>query len=227
MLHTHSNSDLANLAMESDVAITALHVKSELERSGYAILPRTREEKFLQICGRLGEIIEMNDIRIEAGVGSMARSAAALPLHTDSPLVNFIGWQCHRAQSPTPAPTYILDMRDVFTKLSPETLQTLTKIPHLNPELEVFPCETFVIQGQAEDQRLHFVPWRLPQNAHSEIQLPINQLIGYVERKLATNLKLIELKEQECLFLDNRTMLHGRGGLDPASLRHLRRVWLR
>ena len=227
MLYTHSDLDVANLAVESNVAITALHVRSELERSGYAILPRTREEKFLQICGRLGEIIEINDIRIEAGVSSMARSAAAVPLHTDSPLVNFIGWQCHRVQSPNPAPTYILDMRDVFTKLSHETLEALTKIPHLNPEREVFPCDTFVIQGEAEDQRLHFVPWRLPQHAQSEIQLPINQLIRCVEQKLATNLKLIELKEQECLFLDNRTMLHGRGRLDPASLRHLRRVWLR
>ena len=37
----------------------------------------------------------------------------------------------------------------------------------------------------------------------------------------------VTLKEGECLFVDNKTMVHGRPAISPRSPRFLKRVWIK
>ena len=72
-----------------------------------------------------------------------------------------------------------------------------------------------------------YVPWNLSDARDDEQARLLEKMAAFVEHKRKTQPVKIRLERQQCLFIDNRRMLHGRGLLAEDSKRHLVRFYIR
>src|SRR5262249_6204277 len=72
--------------------------------------------------------------------------------------------------------------------------------------------------------RVNYAPWLVPATLDDEQRDALNAFQGAL---IAGTLTKLRLAENQCLFIDNWRVLHGRASVDAESPRLLKRAWLR
>lgn len=189
-----------------------------LKKDGYVhIKKKLRYSVFHDLCSNLGQIVSLTDICLIPGNKSYLANYKAIPLHNDSPLINYIGWFC-KAQDNVDGANYLVDSRTVLSTLSAEELKILSQIKIFYPGIKNKE-ETFLLTENQNSYHVYYAPWLIKNKEHSE-------LLSYFDSQLIKNMFSIKLKPGEALFLDNNRFLHGRNSISTDSNRFLSRAWI-
>jgi hypothetical protein len=73
---------------------------------------------------------------------------------------------------------------------------------------------------------LYYTPWLLFDAYTPEQKDLFGKFDTYLKGKVTREPLRIRLAPGECLFIDNRRVLHARGQLPPSSQRHLTRLYI-
>ncbi|MCS6799483.1 MAG: TauD/TfdA family dioxygenase [Myxococcota bacterium] len=214
----------------SETAVEAAAVRAllaELQRTGIARHPGPLDLRgFEAISTALGRVVETALVELRAGVGSFLASPGPVPLHTDHPVADVIGWWCER-QDPVGGAMRLLDGWDVVARLDTGTQRTLRDThlcasAHPGAEPSIHPVWTDGHGGA----RLFYAPWLLPVVPSARRARALAELERALRAASATSSLAVRLQPGEALWIDNHRILHGRGALDPRSPRRLHRVWV-
>jgi hypothetical protein len=153
-----------------------------------------------------------------------------MDFHTDRPSAGILGWRCVEPDA-TGGESQFLDLRDIAGAFSPEELDALGRI-EVGYALAAGPGSLEVryaplVERGPEGPLVYWVPWRVrPLRDEAEARL-LERFVAYVRAKQDRGPTTLRLGRGECLFLENRRMLHGRASLPPDSRRHLVRLYIR
>ena len=74
---------------------------------------------------------------------------------------------------------------------------------------------------------LVYQPWLFLDTYDAEQTRVLQRFSDYLAYKQRTQTISVKLEQQQCLFIDNRRILHGRAAIAGNSRRHLRRFFIR
>jgi hypothetical protein len=205
--------------------------------------PRPLSE-FEQIGASLGEIELRTDIVVDAARDREQRkrrlhqpsrpgvyTAAALELHTDRPTAAMLGWYCVEPDV-TGGATQLVDTRPLLAEFSTDELAALgrVRVGHAQPDPETREEVLYhapLVARRGGEWEVFYVPWFVEPPEDEAARLMLERFQRLVEQERRRGLLEIVLKRGQCLFVDNRRMLHGRGPLPEDSRRHLVRLYIR
>ena len=75
--------------------------------------------------------------------------------------------------------------------------------------------------------QVFYVPWNISLPTEKEQRRLFQEFVAHVSKQCEQQRLGIRLERHECLLIDNRRMLHGRGPLPDNSRRHLVRLYVR
>ena len=75
--------------------------------------------------------------------------------------------------------------------------------------------------------RTYYQSWFLLDQYNGEQIAALNKFACYIDQLRETHSTDVKLSKGECLFIDNRRILHGRNALRSGSKRHLIRLYIR
>lgn len=226
--------------LPSTMEETATAIRKTLETAGLLHLtwPMSMEH-FDAIAGRLGKIVQRNDIKVDPerdrnqeklriikGRPSIYRSSG-IHFHTD-PVADLVSWYC-LVQDEIGGQMLMLDLGDLGECFSAMDLETLGKVELWTPSRKS-DRETFIpvplLSKTAGKYKICYSPW-LPQVSHDAgADNVMEKFAAYLKKKEETQLITLPIKPGDTVFLDNRRMLHGRGELTKSSNRHLVRLFI-
>jgi alpha-ketoglutarate-dependent taurine dioxygenase len=231
-------------AAAEDLETLVGRIRTALDGSGWFHLARPVSlDEFERIGSRLGTVELRTDIvvdpeqekrQLEWRIGPArpgVYQAAALELHTDRPTAAVLAWYCVEPDAQGGA-TQLVDARPILAQLSAEELEVLARIRvgHARPD-PLTGKETLhhapLLERRGSGWAVFYVPWFVepPEDDAGRDRLArFGRLVHEAHR--AGGLE-IRLERRQCLFIDNRRMLHGRGALPQDSRRHLVRLYLR
>lgn len=203
-----------------------------------AILRGLRDQGYVRVAGLdlaqyralaegLGEIVGDERIALRPGAHAYVAKPGPVPLHTDQPEVETIGWFCAR-QDDQDGASLLLDTRPVVGGLSEDLRRRLLDVHLVTPPLAGGPPTMTwpVLRETPEGAAVFCSPWlrsASPNPDHTEVlEIFRHQLSDAIGRERIS----IRLEPGDALFVNNRRVLHGRGAIDPASRRCLRRLWV-
>ncbi len=198
-------------------------VVASLKAPGYLHLDQPiSKDDFLELANRLGSISRRETISLYQSQRG-AHQPRALGFHTDHCDADLIAWQCDIPE-PTGGPTLLLEAMAVFDAMNDRQKEALTRVEMFSPDPDSYaqkrvPCLTL----GGDEPRFYFTPWNLCPIHDPEIQSVWNWFIEQVETADSFE---IDLKKDECLFINNKRFFHGRGVLPKDSKRSLDRVWI-
>lgn len=200
-----------------------------IEDDGYAVIREIgTPQDFERHAASLGERIAEELIALRDGAHAYVARPAAVPLHTDHPDVDRIGWFCHE-QDQADGASWLLDTRPVLEGLPAVVLEELrrTKL-YCQPVHEGAPMEVrAVLSGVPSHPSVYFPPWRVEPEPISWNRAALRLLVDRLAEAQRTSCIHVRLAPGDALFVDNARVLHGRGPLHPGSQRRLKRLWLR
>lgn len=217
-------------------------ILSILESSGYVHIDCPISfECFEHISQQIGPIKFRTNVAIDKNRNSVQQrkriinqhrpgvyDSGSLWFHTDNPTINVVGWYC-LAQDQAKGATLLLDTSDVAEHFSQHELETLSAINVScavpDSEIEEF-FQAPLLSKNSRGYNVYYVPWLIFDSYEKERQDLIEKFSEYVKHKEMTELISVRLAKGECLFLDNRRMLHGRYAIPENSKRHLIRFWV-
>jgi hypothetical protein len=143
-----------------------------------------------------------------------------------------LGWRCVEPDA-TGGENRFLDLRDIAGAFSAEELDTLGRIevgyavpvPDGSGALDV--CYHPLVEHGPDGPLVFWVPWRLRPPQDEAGKTVLARFLAYLKAKEERGRTTLRLGRGECLFLDNRRMIHGRSPLRPDSRRHLVRLYIR
>jgi len=193
---------------------------------GYShVLDFSERDRFEKMTRRMGNVWNVTDVRIEAGSHAMVTSPSDLSLHTDHPQANVIGWYCEEP-CPYQAPTLLVDLGDVQTRLSRRDLELLSQI--YTPVPGMSGAYSPILLFQNGRVRLNYLDWFPAQGLVSdEHKAALRHFQELIQFKKDNELTSVALRKGEMLFIDNNRMLHGRDFLAADTPRHLVRHWIK
>jgi hypothetical protein len=229
----------------ADPAALADYIRMAVKSRGWIRVagPRPLSE-FEQIGACLGEIELRTDIVVDAARDREQRerrrhqpsrpgvyASAALELHTDRPTAAMLGWYCVEPDA-TGGATQLVDTRPLLSEFSTDELVALGRVQvrHAQPDAvtgEEVLYHAPLVSRRGSEWAVFYVPWFVepPQNEAGRLLLERFQRL--VEHERRRDVLAIVLKRGQCLFIDNRRMLHGRGPLPEDTRRHLVRLYIR
>jgi hypothetical protein len=195
------------------------------------------------VVGAIGQLVSRSDIKIDMdryGVQQETRTvkgrpsayqADGLAFHSDNPRVDMLAWHCVE-QDESDGAILLLDTSDIGEHVPEEHLKVLSKVELwfsdriLDTEQEVLTAIP-VLSGDNAGWRVYYQPWLLRDSYDLASSEALEQLRQYLRRKEESQLIRISIKKNECVFIDNHRMLHGRGAIAERSRRHLLRFFIR
>ena len=213
-----------------------------LDRHGYIYMDTAVSEMlFTEIASQLGCLHQRNDIVIDPDRHRQRqqgrRTAAptvyqtnALDLHTDVANADYLAWYCVE-QDEVDGTSLLIDSQSISDHFSAEELTILCSMQHpyvYNTTIGSvgFAYAPVVSQGRYGHQIFFYIPWSLPKDHEAEQANLLKRLSQYVRWQKEHEPIHIRLAKQQCLFIDNHRMLHGRGPLAEGSKRHLVRYYI-
>ena len=198
---------------------------------------------FEAIAAEMGTIELVSEIRIDADHAQQLHQtrkvktrpspyqADALGFHSDNPGMDVLAWYC-REQDPKSGATLLIDTNDLPSYFTAAELAGLSKLnlwysvrSKESDEEQLFQIPLLIIDSTG--CYVYYQPW-LFLDSYDEVQTRLLQKFSeYLADKQQTQTISIELTKRECLFIDNRRILHGRGAISSDSHRHLTRFFIR
>ena len=198
-------------------------VQSQLKSNGYIHLNEAvSTDDFLKIIHPFGKVLRKETISLYRSRRG-AHQPRMLGYHTDHFDADIIAWQCD-VPEPTGGPTLLVDTQPIVDVMTDHQKEALTRVeifsPHPDRPVQLrAPCLT-IDGGEA---LFYYTPWNLCPIQDPEVSKVWKWFVEQVESAAAFE---VDLKKGECLFLDNKRFLHGRGVLPENSKRSLERVWI-
>ncbi|HEY2515954.1 MAG TPA: TauD/TfdA family dioxygenase [Polyangiaceae bacterium] len=203
-------------------------VLSELRTRGYAHVRLPLElDAYLVLASALGDVVGEERFALRPGAHAYVARPDPVPMHTDQPEVQVIGWWCER-QDDLDGASLLLDSSPVTEALPIELRDRLREVHLVTPPLHGGPptMQWPVLRRHGDSDAIFCSPW-----LRSALPIPEHEraLDSFRERLSATILKdriSIRLGRGEALFVDNTRVLHGRDAIAPGSRRALHRRWM-
>ncbi len=203
-------------------------IKNALGEHGFAVLrePLGRDD-YLGLARELGALVGAEAIALRPGAHAYVAKPGRVPLHTDHPEVDVVGWLCE-VQDESDGASLLLDTRPVLDALAASERELLLRVRLACPQLAGGPpTGTWpVLRETHEGYAVFCSPWLQAVGAKDDEAEALDRF----RRRLsaaATTPAEVRLAPGEALFIDNRRVLHGRRALLESSRRQLLRVWLR
>lgn len=179
-------------------------------------------EQFEELCAQLGEVRTRRDVRLEAGRGRAFLRAAAVPPHADGD-AQLVAWWCKEAD-PRGGETVLVDTVAVLERLSPERVALLREVSCLLSSMARELYEQPIVHPRGCYWALSGpVDATLSTEAHREA---VRALLDAIEAERAEGATRFVLRAGHFHIIDNQRILHSRTAIDPASTRHLVRLWI-
>lgn len=201
-------------------------VVDQLTTGGIARASFASLEAFVDGCGRLGEILSIDDVSLIAGSHRHVSNPGSIPFHSDGPAADVVAWFCIR-QDEAGGQSVLVDSIPALREVGPEhraRLRTIN-IPYFDgahPGRPAGYCP--LLRGATEAAwQINYAPWLLPELRDDQRAA----VIALDQALSATTATSLLLASGQSLFIDNWRVLHARGPLRPDSQRHLKRIWLR
>ncbi len=158
--------------------------------------------------------------------------SAGLDFHTDRPTADVLAWYCV-VQDAVDGTSILLDASGLQRALEAEELDALTRVrvwytlrdPDTDEESS---HQASLLTPRDDGYEIYYAPWLIaPDPDGDEIRSrALDRLARWIDRKQSSDCLRIRLRAGECLFIDNRRMLHGRSAVAADSRRHLVRLYL-
>lgn len=209
----------------SDVLLR--RIRTSLHERGIALVEQHVErETFEALANELGTIVGRERVELRPNAHAYVAKPGAVPLHTDQPQVDIIGWWCAR-QDDADGSSLLLDMLPLLERLPREDLLTLGETHLRTPRLEGGPPTLAwpVLQNRDGRMRVFCSPWLTALEADQRHQVALDALRSRIEGSDTERIS-VRLSPGQCLFVDNTRILHGRRALPPTSQRVLLRLWV-
>lgn len=200
-----------------------------LDTVGWARLEHPMTQGEFERCAELLGTITTRS-RVFLNPSPKARSyqrPGPLGFHSDGGDPDYLAWFCERP-SQSGAETLLLPVERAVATLCAEHREILqrTLLPPIAQDRgEALP----ILRVDRFGYRLSFAPWRV-QDLYSTYAAPQREAVdALLDALLATasdEVIGIDWRANECLFIRNGHLLHGRGPLDPTSDRLLHRLWI-
>lgn len=200
-------------------------VISQINRDGYAVLPKMLQRDFCDFMENLGQVINTSDIKINNLSNRKFNHHEALDLHTDTPLANYVSWYCIN-QDKIAGESEIIDGFQLLNSLPNEIRDTLSNTDIKFPIYKKHAVRNYPILTLDETgfKQLYYTSWLKNEN-YTDKQ---KEAIFSFEEKLENTPPIkIKLKPCESLIIDNNRMLHGRQLIPADSDRYLYRIHVR
>lgn len=202
-------------------------IQQAIQRRGFALtdsIPGVRA--FLGICGELGTVMSVTEVRLKAATVRRPQRPEGLSLHTDPVTAGIVGWYCVWPPQDS-EPTRLVDGRRVLERLDARWRDALRWVEVASDD---FPTgESFVaplVAGRMGSETISFSSdhVRPPRSWLEERAcLEWSTALREVEK---SNFIDVEWVPGRALFVDNHRMLHGRRALGSESERYLIRAWV-
>jgi hypothetical protein len=229
----------------ADLASLEGRIRSGLGRRGWLRVDAALSlSEFEGLGARLGAIELRTDIVVdpmrerEQRVGRLHHpdrpgvyAATALELHTDRPTAAVLAWYCVEPDAAGGA-THLVDTRPLLARFSAEEQDALGRVrvsymrrdPVTGREdLHHAP----LIDRRGGDPAVFYVPWLVEPPEDDAARALLERFRSLLDEESRRGCLGIRLERGECLFIDNRRMLHGRGAIPQDSRRHLVRLYIR
>lgn len=182
---------------------------------------------YIELARQLGDLVAEESIALRPGAHAYVAKPGSVPLHTDHPEVDIIGWLCE-AQDDSDGASLLLDTRPVVASLAESERETLRRVRLACPPLAGGPpTGTWPVLRQANDGVAVFCsPWLRAVGASDDEAEALERFRDHLSSAAAAPAE-VQLVPGEALFVDNRRVLHGRRAIAESSRRRLWRVWLR
>jgi hypothetical protein len=198
------------------------------ERGFFHVREALSPDDYCALSTALGEIVGKERIALRPGAHAYVAKPGPVPLHTDQPEVEIIGWQCER-QDAEDGSSVLFDTRPFLERLDAELHAALHDVHLMTPPLAGGPptMRWPVLRRTSDGEALFCSPWlrsASPAASHVRALEHFREQLSLAIKRAPTR---IRLAHGEMLLVDNRRVLHGRGAIAPTSRRALQRVWIR
>ncbi len=206
----------------------AWHVEADLRERGLAHIRGPLDAAaYRDLARSLGDIVGAELIALRPGAHAYVAKPGPVPLHTDHPEVDVIGWWCER-QDEADGASLLFDARPVLDALPEEDRVLLRQVELWCPPLRGGPptLRFPVLRATPDGDALFCSPWLKSANA-----IPAHEAaLGAFREKLSVaarrSTNSVRLEAGSALFVDNTRVLHGRAAIFERSQRRLHRLWL-
>jgi len=200
-------------------------VAGDLRRVGLARFSAADPGEHERIAAGLGTVLHRTTVSIRPDGRTYLSRAEAVPFHTDHPQVAAISWRCE-AQDAGDGASLLVDARTVIEDLGPAAMEALSTVRLPCPGLLGFDRSHHCALWEPGGRRVFYAPWLLPQGTSARQRAALEELRQAIGRAGDGTPLRIRLEPGECLAVDNRRMLHGRGPVLAGSARALDRIWI-
>lgn len=216
-----ASSDLETSSPTRSVAESLVEeVEGKVIQDGYYVLKGYDQKYVCDFAEKLGEIINISDIKINEQSNRKFNQAESLDLHTDSPQVKYIIWYCIK-QDKIAGESILLDTTEILEKLDSETKSILetTKINY--PIYKRISVSDHPILSPSPENQIYYTSWLKKADYNENQLLALKKFENLVNELPKTSIKL---KEGDALIINNKRMLHGRDTIPLDSQRYLYRI---
>ncbi len=203
-------------------------IDAKLRRHGYAHIPGVLDlASYRDIARALGVIVGEEIITLRPGAHAYVAKPGPVPLHTDQPQIEVIGWLCIE-QDERDGASLLLDSRPTVDSLPLDKRAFLRRVQLACPPVAGgSPTLRFPVLRSAGDYDLVFCsPWLQSVNGSDEYQVALDDFRQLLSAAAKNEVIDIRLAKGDALFVDNQRILHGRRAIAEDSRRRLHRLWV-
>lgn len=198
---------------------------------------------FESIATEMGTIELCSEIKIDDGQAQQLHQtrkvktrpspykADALGFHSDNPTVDVLAWYCREPDEDTGSSLLIdtSNLPSYFTETEMAGLGELnlwySMRSHDTDEEQLLQIPLLIVKNAS--CYVYYQPWLFLDSYSEEQSSLIQKFSDYLTSRHQTQIISVKLKKHECLFIDNRRILHGRDAINANSKRHLTRFFIR
>lgn len=205
---------------EVNLANFCHHIEKEIQENGFYYNKKAYSPHgFFLIASKLGNCESFSEIKIDRKSKIYINQPKTVPLHTDSPLIKYIGWHCIK-QDEIDGSSILSDGYKVLSDLDEHHIKIIKMITIHYPDCEKNKfLKTSVLTEKNNKKMIYYAPWLLEESAYKDT-------LDFFNENLLKHAFSVRLDVGEILFVDNKRMLHGRDPISENSVRVLRRVWI-
>lgn len=183
---------------------------------------------YLALAEQLGRVVQEERIALRPGAHAYVAKPGSVPLHTDHPDVDIIGWYCEE-QDTVDGASLLLDAQPVVDALSAAELEALRGVEVACPPLAGGPPTEArpVLRRREGRDEVFCSPWLHPVLRTSANDAAVDGFRARVSAHARDAVREVHLRRGDALFIDNHRVLHGRRAIAEGSRRCLHRVWIR
>lgn len=204
----------------------AAAIVDAVRSTGWCRLGPISDLEYRELVAKLGTPWCETAVELRPDVRSYLCKPEAVPFHTDHPDADLMSWRCEM-QDDLDGAQQLVDGLAALRACGAQVRDVLTRV---NTEVRVRrdspASRTPIVRETPEGDRLFYAPWLKPLEQDQQSAGAFNTLRAEIDRRTESAVQEVRLSKGEVLIVDNGRMLHGRGPLEQASRRRLRRFWI-